>query len=154
MVLIFIGCGYKPSNIYTKERIGNNISVYVEMFDNEPESSVNIKDLINQAFITRLGIKIVSEDIADTKIRVYPQSIIFEPIEKDYKGYTISYRTSITLKSEVHTKDKKNTIMAIGNYDFDIKPNSSISEQNRYEAIKRGSIKAVDELLFKLSLER
>ena len=153
IILFFVlGCGYKPSNVYIKDKFGDKISVTVDMFSSEPESSVNIKDLINQALINKIGMRI--DNTSSTKLIIHPEDVKFEAIQKDNMGYTISYRAILKLNTEVIKDGSKRLITSYGNYDFNVQSNSSISEQNRYDAIKKSSIKAVDELLFKLSLER
>ena len=55
---------------YSKKAIGEKVYAKVEMLRSDPENTVLIKDAVNEAIVTKLRGKLVSEEEADTKMFV------------------------------------------------------------------------------------
>ena len=153
IALLFSSCGYKPTNIYTKKVLGDSIYVDVAISRVDPQNSVLITDAINQAVITKFRSKLVSKERATTKMYVSLNSVSFKPIQYDNNGYVIAYKTLVSLNTRyIDRSGKQRVISSSGDYDFSIEANSVISDNKRFDAIKFGALKAIDELISKISV--
>jgi len=155
IIFIFTSCGYKPTSIYTKEVLGEKIYTEVVISLKDPENSVLIKDAVNEAVVSQLRSKIVSEDEADSKFYITLKSVSFVPIQYDKNGYVIAYKTFVDIVTKYVDKDNKTRkIVTKGDYDFPIESSSLISDTKRFEAIKFASQKALDEVRSIISVGR
>ncbi len=151
---IFLGCGYKPTYLYTKKVMGDNIYIDVDVSLVDPQNSVLIADAMREAVISKFHSNLTSKDKADSTMKVYLNSINFQPIQYDSNGYVIAYKTLVSLKTIYRDKNKQQRVInSTGDYDFSIEANSVISDNKRFEAIKFASIKAMDELISKISIK-
>ncbi len=150
---LLIGCGYKPTSLYTKNFLGDRIYAHIETSLEDPENSVLIKDAINEAIINKFHSKIVSKDRASSKLNVRLDSVKFLPINYDKNGYVIAYKTVVNLKTTyVDIDGRERVINSSGDYDFNIESNSVISDTKRFNAIKEASQKAIDAFISKISI--
>ncbi len=148
------GCGYKPTYQYAKKVMGEGIYVDTKVSLIDPQNSVLITDALREAVISKFHSNLTSKDKADSWMQTTLNSINFQPIQYDNNGYVIAYKTIVTLKTKYHDKNKKiRVINTTGDYDFSIEANSVISDNKRFEAIKFASIKAMDELISKISIK-
>jgi len=155
ILILFSACGYKPTSIYTKDVLGDKIYAEVVISLEDPENSVLIKDAVNEAIVSQLRSKIVSEDEADTKFYITLNSVSFVPIQYDKNGYVIAYKTYVGIKTKYIDREKKShDIYTKGDYDFPIESSSLISDTKRFEAIKFASQKALDEVRSIISVGR
>lgn len=150
-LLVFFGCGYKPSSGFTKKALGVKIFTEVAIPIDNPESSILIKDIINEAIITKYGSRLSSKNEADATITIKKANFSIDGLQKDEYGFTVFYRSSATLDVEVQTRDKKNSFTVSGTYDFFVTSESIISEEKRLDSFKFATIKALDEIGAKLS---
>ncbi len=154
LVLIFNSCGYKPTAIYTKNVLGETIYAEVETSLQDPENSVLIKDAINEAILNQFHSKIRSKKDASSQLYIKLSSISFRPIEYDKNGYVTAYKILVSLHSTYIDKNrKKDSFITTGDYDFTIQTLSVISDEKRFDAIKKASQKAIDALISKISIK-
>lgn len=149
---MFAGCGYKPSSYYSKKAIGDKVYAKVEMLRSDPENTVVIKDAINEAVITKLKSKLVSESEANTKLFIKVASVSFSAVQYDANGYVILYRAALVLDTTVLSKGGSKQFSTSGSFDFPIEPNTTISDSKRFEAIKNSGAKAIDMLISHISV--
>lgn len=153
ITLFFLGCGYKPASVYTKNVLGKKIYTQVIVYLRDPENAVLIKDAINEAVVSRFKGSLVPKKYADSQIIISLQSVNFIPLEYDKDGYIIYYRAITSLKIAYKSKNgKTRNIYVSGNYDFPIEPNSVISDTKRFEAIKESSKKALDKFISEIAI--
>ena len=154
LIFLLSSCGYKPTNLYTKKVLGQNIYVKVSISRVDPQNSVLITDAINQAVITKFRSNLVFDPkVASSKLYISLGNVTFKPIQYDTKGYVIAYKTIVTLKTKYVDKNgKTKNVTSSGDYDFSIEANSVISDNKRFDAIKYGALKAIDELISKISV--
>lgn len=153
ITLFFLGCGYKPASLYTKNVLGKKIYTQVIVYLRDPENAVLIKDAINEAVVSRFKGSLAPKEKADSEIIVSLNSVRFTPLEYNNEGYVIYYRAVTSLKIVYKSKEgKTKTIYVSGSYDFPIEPNSVISDSKRFEAIKESSKKALDKFISKISI--
>jgi len=150
--LLFIGCGYKPSSTYTKKSINQKVYVGIEVNPKEPTNIPFIKDSMIEAVVSRFHSRAVSKESADTVINIELKSVNFTPLTYDSNGYVTAYRALISLVIKYgKPNESPNLFYASGEYDFNIEPNSVISDTNRQDAIKNASAKAIDSFISYLS---
>lgn len=150
---LFSGCGYKPSSSYAKEVLGERVSVSVDVYSADPENSVIIKDAVLQAMVTRFGIVTTKRDFSVTHLAVKLNSLTETPIEYDTSGYVIAQREIVSLNITRYKGQTKKSYNVTGAFDFSIPANATVSETDRFKAIKSASLKAVDALVVQLAVE-
>jgi hypothetical protein len=158
-IIIFLGCGYKPSAYYVDKVLGKRIYATVKTVIQEPENSLLIEDALKEALKTRLNVDFVSKKNAESELEISLKKLKFRPLQHDEYGYVILYRVEITLKAK--HKYYKNGVPKIsfynleGFYEFPIssQKSSSISLSLKFDAIKYSALKALDTLIPKLALK-
>ena len=154
LVFLLVACGYKPTSVYTKNVLGEDIYVKVETSLEDPENSVLIRDAINEAVVYKFNAKIANKNEASAKLYIKLEHVDFQPIEYDKNGYVIAYKTNVTLLTRYHDKSKNTKdIRTYGDFDFNIASNSIISDTKRFNAIKEASQKAIDAFISRISVE-
>lgn len=153
LLLIWSGCGYKPTSLYTKEVLGDKIYTEVAISLEDPENTVLIKDAINEAVVSKFQAKLADIDQADSKLYISLSRVSFVPIQYDKNGYVIAYKTYVGLTTRyVDRKNKSHKIYTTGDYDFPIEANSLISDTKRFDAIKNAGEKALDAIRSKIAI--
>jgi len=154
LLVLLTACGYKPTSLYTKKVLGEDIYVKVETSLEDPENSVLIRDAINEAVLYKFNARIAKEARASAKLLIKLAHVDFQPIEYDTNGYVIGYKTNVTLLTTYHDKDKRQkSFKTYGDFDFNIASNAVISDNKRFNAIKEASQKAIDAFISRLSVE-
>jgi hypothetical protein len=153
LFMLLAGCGYRPSAHYAKDVIGETVSTQVVISMTDPENTVIIKDAMDEAVIMRFRSSLRDRAHAQTHLQIALRSVSFSPLQYNANGYIVSYRTKIVLevvrKRGAYTKK----YVAKGTYDFAIDPNAIISDQQRFEAIKQSSAKALDSFVSQVAAE-
>ena len=153
ILLSITGCGYKPSAKYAREILGNKISTSVIISQTDPENSVIIKDAVDQAIIEVFHASLVSQRYAQTHLDLSMSPPSYSPLQYDNNGFIISYRATISLIITRESKDMKKRYTAVGTYDFSVVPNSVLTDQERFDAIKFSSFKAISAFVAQVSAE-
>ena len=153
IALVLSGCGYKPSSKYAKEVLGNTISTSVKISAEDPENSVVAKDAVDGAVIQVFQAKLVGKNVAQTHLEISLSEPLYSPIQYDNNGYVIGYRASVTMSILRESKDIKKMYTSVGTYDFAVLPNAVLSDQERFDAIKFSSIKAIASFIAQVSAE-
>lgn len=151
-LLIFLsGCGYKPSSVYQKRIIGNDIKAVVKISSQTPRESTFLKDALNDAVYTVFGDNLVNQN-PNTTIQLSISSSSLSPLDYDENGFPILYRSAVTLKAVITDKfSKTHTYTVSGNYDFAIKANSILNDQIKLDSFKQASINALNKLLAEIT---
>jgi outer membrane lipopolysaccharide assembly protein LptE/RlpB len=155
LVLFFSGCGYKPSSYYAKKTIGDSVYAFVEVLGSDPENAVYIKDAINEAVITKFHSKLASAQDAKTKMHIRISSIALNPVQYDKNGYVTLYRMTVALSTTITKNNGQtfNNMISNGSYDFTVEPNTTLSDEKRFNAIKQSAAKAIDMLISQISVK-
>jgi len=148
-----LACGYKPSAKYSRDVVGKRISTDVVISANDPENSVIIKDAVDAAIVKVFHASLTSRASSQTHLRLSISKPTYTPIQYNSDGYVIAYRTSIKLDIVRYHSGLSKKYNAHGTYDFSIRPNAIISDQERFEAIKFSSEKAIKSFLAQVSAE-
>ena len=149
----FISCGYKPSSKYSRNVVGEKISTSVTISAQDPENTVLIKDAVDSAIIKVFHASLVDRKDAQTHLSLSISEPSYAPIQYDSNGYVISYRATITLGITRETKAITKNYTSSGTYDFAVVPNAVLTDQERFDAIRYGSIKAISSFIAEVSAE-
>lgn len=152
---IFTACGYKPLYHYAKKEINGKIFVNLFIDLKDPQNGVIIKDTMNKLLIQKLKSKLVyDEALANTIMNLKINSVDMNELQYDKSGYIKLYRTIVNIKVNYFNKEtkKRNSFLVDGEYNFSIDDGTSITDSKRFEAIKKASNNALDEVLSKLAV--
>jgi hypothetical protein len=153
LFVLLVGCGYRPSAHYAKEVMGETVSTQVVISMTDPENAVIIKDAVDEAVIMRFRSSLRDRAHAQTHLQIALRSVTFSPLQYDANGYIVSYRTKIMLEVVRKRGAFTKKYIARGTYDFAIDPNAIISDQQRFEAIRLSSAKALDSFVSQVAAE-
>lgn len=156
LALLIVGissCGYKPSAKYTREVLGEKISTSVVISMEDPENSVIIKDAVDQAIVDIFHASLSDKNYSDTHLHVSTSEPTYVPLQYNDNGFVISYRATINLMIIRESKTLKKRYNSLGNYDFAVVPNAVLTDQERFDAIKFSSIKAISGFVSQVSAE-
>ena len=153
LLVSFSSCGYKPSAKYARSVVGEKISTTVIISSEDPENSVIVKDAVDKAIIEIFHASLKPRQYADTHLRITLSSPNYSPLQYDSNGFVISYRATITLNISRESKESKKNYVSKGTYDFAVVPNAVLTDQQRFDAIKFSSIKAISAFVAQVSAE-
>ena len=151
----FFGCSYKPSSQYAKEEIQGNVFVKVTIDLEDPQNSVLIKDSINKLLIQKLDVDMVSsESLADTIMYINVNRVSMQELQYDDLGYNKLYRALVSINVSYSKKGekKKKSFIVDGEHNFSVDNGTTINSNQRYDAIKKASDKALEEVLSKIAV--
>ncbi|WP_297432503.1 LPS assembly lipoprotein LptE [Sulfurimonas sp.] len=153
VVVLLNACGYRPSSKYAREVLGNRISTDVVISSQDPENTVVIKDGVDAALVEIFHTSLTSLKYADTHLKIALNPPSYAPIQYNADGFVIAYRATITLRITRESKNIKKHYMSRGTYDFAVSPNAVLTDQERFNAIKFGSAKAISSFIAQVSAE-
>jgi len=152
-VLQFSACGYKPSAKYSREIVGERISTSIIISAQDPENTVIIKDAVDSAIIEMFHGSLTSRSYSDSHLSISISPPSYTPIQYNGDGYIITYRATIRLAIVRETSGVKKKYSTSGTYDFAIVPNAVITDQERFDAIRASSAKAISSFIAQVSAE-
>jgi len=147
LTILLSGCGYRPSSHFTPKTIGQKVYTEVDISLSDPQNAVLLKDALHKALYSRFKSRVTTKREADSMIKVTYQSLKFIPLQYDRNGYVVYYQALISLRFQFIKGDKKEERVIIGRYEFPIRPSAIISTSLRFQAIERGSMRALDEFI-------
>ena len=152
---LFLGaCGYVPTSKIANNIFDEKVYVNVELSQQDPKNSIYVADTLKEMVISKLGRKLALKHEADDVINVKMNNLEFIPLAYDKNGYVISYKAKLNLDFNVVFKDGSSQAFSTsGSYNFEISPNSIISDSARYEAIRAASSEAFDEFISVIAIK-
>ena len=153
ILLLFGGCGYKPSAKYSRSVLGEKVSTFVIISKEDPENSVLVKDAIDVALIDTFHTSLTDKAHSDAHLKISISNPTYTPIQYDANGFVVAYRMKITLKIQRFKNGKVKSYTAQGYYDFAVSPNAIITDQQRFEAIRYAAQKALVSFVAQVSSE-
>lgn len=148
-----VSCGYKPSSKYAREILGNKISTSIIISQTDPENSVIVKDAVDKAIIEIFHASLVEKRYSSTHLSISMSTPSYAPLQYNNDGFIISYRATITLMISRESKNLKKNYRSVGTYDFSVVPNSVLTDQERFNAIKFSTFKAISAFVAQVSAE-
>lgn len=153
LLLMVSGCGYRPSAKFASSVVGESISTNVIISREDPRNSVIIKDAISAAILERFKSKIAPKGSATTHLDVVLEGYTLTPQQYDKYGYVVLERATVRLLITRVRGDEKKTYKTYGVHDFTVEPNSIVTDDLRFSAIREGAAKAIDSFIAKVSAE-
>ena len=154
LLVLFSGCGYKPSSYYAKQKVKGKIFVDVIVNLENPKNSVEVKDALNQIILRKFDRQLVyNRSEANTVLVMELESIKTRELQKDKQGYVNLYRTDVIIGVKYDGVNGKGKIDVDGSYDFSVGDESTVSDIKRFEAIKIAANKALEEVVSKFAIE-
>ena len=153
LLVILSACGYKPSAKYARSVLGEKISTSIYVSQTDPENSVIVKDAVDRAIIEIFHASLTDRRHSDAHLSLKISNPSYSALQYDTNGYIISYRARITLYITRESKNLKKNYTTIGTYDFSVDPNAVLTDQQRFDAIKFSSIKAISAFVAQVSAE-
>lgn len=151
--IFFTACGYKPSAKFSKSVLGEKVSTSVIISAQDPENSVLIKDAVDSAVIKLFHASITDRKHSDSHLNLKISNPVYSPIQYNTDGYVIAYRMSIDIEVTRFSKSKTKIYHTKGTYDFSVQPNAVVTDQERFDAIKFSSQKAIASFIAQLGAE-
>ncbi len=150
---LFSACGYKPSAKYSRAVVGERISTSVTISAQDPENTVIIKDAVDSAILEVFHASLTSKNHSETHLSLSISPPKYTPIQYNSDGYVIAYRATINLSIIRESDGVKKKYATKGTHDFAIVPNAVITDQERFDAIRYSSAKAISAFVAKVSAE-
>lgn len=154
-IMVFLGCGYMPSATYAQRILGDQIYVKVNINMPNPENSVEFKDSLNKAIISRLQARLGNQEEADSIITVDINQIRDYSISISSDGFTNYYRVTVYVSYTFDDKKgNKNTYNASGYFDYNVSLDNPLTTyNNRYYAINQAFLQTVDGFIARMAFE-
>lgn len=152
-VLLFSGCGYKPSSTYAKEQINGNIFVDLYVNLRDPKNAVLIKDAMNEILVHRLGTNLVyDKKLADTILNLKLGNVSMSELQYDEQGNTKLYKANVNINVKYSNDNHANSFNVSGTQEFTV-DGEYINDAKRFEAIKSAASKALEEVISKIAIQ-
>jgi len=146
LLIVSVGCGYKPSAHYIKNIISGSVFVDVKVDPKEPENAAYVKDALHQMILTRFKGSLAPKKEASNLIVASYKGTSFNPVSYS-NGYITRYRAEIKMEFELVTPKGRFVRHIKSEVEENINASSRLSSALRIEAIKRGMAKALDQFL-------
>ncbi len=153
LLFLLSSCGYKPSAKYARQVTGDSISTNVLISAQDPENTVLIKDAVDSAIIQIFHASLTSRAMAKTHLDISLSQPSYTPIQYNSDGYVVAFRATTTLTIRRESQESTKMYTAAGSYDFSVVANSILTDQERFDAIKFSSIKAITSFVAQVSAE-
>lgn len=151
--IFFTACGYKPSAKFSRAVLGEKVSTSVVISAQDPENSVLIKDAVDSAIIKLFHASLTDREHSDSHLNLKISNPVYSPIQYNTDGYVIAYRMSINIDVTRFSKGTTKVYHTTGTYDFSVQPNAVVTDQERFDAIKFSSQKAIASFIAQLGAE-
>ena len=153
IAMLFTACGYSPSSKFARSVIGERISTSVVISVQDPENTVVIKDAVDGAIIEVFHASLTTRALSDTHLTLKIQNPLYVPTQYDSNGFIVGYTTTVTLNITRLKNGLSKNYSANGTYDFSVSPNAVLTDQERFDAIKFSSEKAIKSFIAQVSAE-
>ena len=154
IVFLMAACSYVPTSKIANNIFNEKVYVNVELSMQDPKNSIFVADTLKEIVTSKLGRKLALKHEADDIINVRMNNLNFIPLAYNQNGYVVSYKARLDLEFNVVFKDgSSQSFSTSGSYNFDISPNSIISDSARYEAIRVASSEAFDEFISLIAIK-
>ncbi|MDU7693294.1 MAG: LPS assembly lipoprotein LptE [Helicobacter sp.] len=157
--LLLSACGYAPLSSYAKNALGDRVHVILDINAqniSDLESSVELKDLLNESLLSRLQLQVVDEKEATSTLRVKIIQISDSSIATNDSGLSTFYRAQVGLSFSYKTKDGLERIFNNSSYfDYPVNiQNPLITYKNRKNAIYEAMSQSVDKFLSQIAFTK
>lgn len=153
-LFIFSGCGYKPTVYYAKNEISGKVYVDLTMDIDNSQNSILVKDAIDEMVLNKFNAQLThNKNEADTVIFVKLASVSYNVLASDNQGYAKTYRANVNISVKYQKKGGVSKSILVSNYyDYNVKSDALVSDQQKQEAVKNAVIRALDDLFSKIAM--
>ncbi|MDD2699093.1 MAG: hypothetical protein PHF17_09860 [Arcobacteraceae bacterium] len=153
-LIVFAGCGYKPTTSIAKHTIGGKVFIDVKIDVQNLNNSILIKDALINIIASKLDVEIVKDkNLATTSIYGELKSVSEIAMDTDLAGYTKVYRENVIVYISYVGIDKKVRDFTVSNYyDFVVSDDSVVTQSKKEEAIKLAINKALSDVFSKIAI--
>lgn len=152
-VFLLTACGYKPSSYYAKQQLKGKVFVNLIIDIKDPRNAVLIKDAMNEILVHRLDSKLVTKrSLADTVVDLKLNSVSMNLLQDDEQGYNKLYQAVVSIFVKYKNDKISESFTVSGDYDFSIDDGTTITDTKRFEAIRRASSEALEEVISKIAV--
>lgn len=153
-IILFAGCGYKPTVGYAQNEIKGSVYVDLHVNINSFRDSIFIKDTMNRIIAGNLKGKLVKEkSLADTIVYLTLGSVSHSTLSSDTDGYVNKYRTSVSVNVRYKQKDKAMKSFSLSDYsDYAVASDGQLSDQRKNQAINDATSRALKNVFTKIAL--
>lgn len=155
LLFVLVGCGYRPLAHTAKQKFGKNVSSEIVISIRDPENSVDIKDALDEAVLKVFQLNLVPKSEAKTHLKIDLKSVDITPVTYDTNGFISRYQVKVTLVVELSHigKDDKQRSKVFHTSGYFILKSENISDAERYNAISKAAMKALDSFIYSASIE-
>jgi hypothetical protein len=154
LVFFFVACGYKPSAKFARSSIGEKVSTFVVISQEDPQNSVLVKDAIDLAIIDSFHSSLTDKSKSDSHLVITVSNPSYSPVQYDENGFVTAYRMKITLGIKRYKNGEVKSYTTTGYYDFAVDPKAVIiTDQQRFNAIRYAAQKAIVAFISQISAE-
>lgn len=141
--IFYFGCGYKPMSYFANKALGDKVYVKLKINLENPEESVRIKDMINEAISSRFHSRVVNQNEADSILEVDVVSIKDAIIATNAQGFATFYRVYVQVTYSFTHNNRTFNFSNPGYYDYAASITNPITTYNNrsnaiIEAAKQG----------------
>lgn len=135
-ILLFVGCGYKPTVTQTKEALQGNVFIEVPIDIHNITNSILIREALIDIFTNKFNMKVVKEkSMAQINVSGRLNSVSETQIES-VAGYSKTYRESVSVQVSYSMNGKATKTFSVSDfYDFVVDEDSVVSQSKKDEAI-------------------
>ena len=154
MIIVFSGCGYKPTATFSNQAISGKTYVSVKIDINNAANTVLIKDALIELLVNKFNIKITNDKSqANSFVIGELKSVSETQLQIDTQGYSKVYRESVTIKVDYYKLGQTRHSFTLSNYyDFTIDDDSTVTQAKKDEAIKIAISKALSDIFSKIAI--
>lgn len=155
VIMIFNGCGYKPTSSYATKAITGKTYVSVAIDIDNAGNTVLIKDALIELLVNKFNVTITSDKtIANSFVIGKLKSVSETQLQVDTQGYSKIYRETVTVQVDYYKLNGKRHYFTLSNYyDFTIDDDSTITQAKKDEAIKIAISKALSDIFSKIAID-
>ena len=148
MGLFIFGCGYKPMAFYANKALGDRVYVQLNINLENPEESVKIKDMVNEAIISRFHSRVTNKEESDSILEVDVKNVQDTIIGTNAQGLATFYRVFVYLAFKFNHNGKTHSFENQGYYDYAASLGSpTITYSNRSTAIVEAAKQSIDKFV-------
>lgn len=142
------GCGYKPMAYYANKALGDRVYVQLKVNLENTEESVKIKDIVNEAIISRFHSRVTNKKEADSVLEVEVKNVQDTIIGTNAQGFATFYRVFVYLTFKFDHNGKAHSFENQGYYDYAVSLGSpTITYNNRSTAIVEAARQSIDKFI-------
>lgn len=154
ILVLFGGCGYKPTVTYAQKSLNGKVFVSVDIDIKNINNTILIKDALIEMLTSKFDLTVTTNKaLASSYIHGKLGSITETQLQSDVQGYSKVYRESVSVTVTYQKKgESKKTLTEKSYADFSVEDDSVVSQSKKDEAIKVAISKALSNIFSKMAV--